>query len=185
MLSILDESNQVGNIQSGLWYSAPFDGGVPPQQRRDERMVAFSPAVIVGNLTADPKLTYTDGGAARLNFGIASNHYYRDAQNEKQEKTSFFDVTCWRYLAEDSASVLEKGVGVIVQGRLEQRSWEDKEGNKRSKVELIADHIGVLTRSIEDFTRKRRGQGGEGEPVPQVTSSPRAKQPVGADQEPW
>ena len=97
-------------------------------------MVAFSPAVIVGNLTADPKLTYTDGGAARLNFGIASNHYYRDAQNEKQEKTSFFDVTCWRYLAEDSASVLEKGVGVIVQGRLEQRSWEDKEGNKRSKV---------------------------------------------------
>lgn len=148
-------------------------------------MVAFSPAVIVGNLTADPKLTYTDGGAARLNFGIASNHYYRDAQNEKQEKTSFFDVTCWRYLAEDSANVLEKGVGVIVQGRLEQRSWEDKEGNKRSKVELIADHIGVLTRSIEDFTRKRRSQGGEGETSSQGAASPRAKQPVMADKEPW
>ena len=139
-------------------------------------MVAFSPAIIIGNLTSDPKLTYTDGGAALLKFGIASNHYYRDKNDEKQEKTSFFDVTAWRYLAEDSASVLEKGVGVIVQGRLEQRSWEADDGTKRSKVELIADHIGILTRSIEDFTRKRRGQGGEG----QTTSSPRAaaKQPA-------
>ena len=144
-------------------------------------MVAFSPAIIVGNLTADPKLTYTDGGAALLKFGIASNHYYRDKNDEKQEKTSFFDVTAWRYLAEDSANVLEKGVGVIVQGRLEQRSWEADDGTKRSKVELIADHIGILTRAIEDFTRKRRGQGGEG----QTTSSPRAaaKQPALASTE--
>ena len=144
-------------------------------------MVAFSPAIIIGNLTADPKLTYTDGGAALLKFGIASNHYYRDKNDGKQEKTSFFDVTAWRYLAEDSANVLEKGVGVIVQGRLEQRSWEADDGTKRSKVELIADHIGILTRSIEDFTRKRRGQGGEG----QTTSSPRAaaKQPALASTE--
>ena len=144
-------------------------------------MVAFSPAIIIGNLTADPKLTYTDGGAALLKFGIASNHYYRDKNDEKQEKTSFFDVTAWRYLAEDSANVLEKGVGVIVQGRLEQRSWEADDGTKRSKVELIADHIGILTRSIEDFTRKRPGQGGEG----QTTSSPRAaaKQPALASTE--
>ena len=144
-------------------------------------MVAFSPAIIIGNLTADPKLTYTDGGAALLKFGIASNHYSRDKNDEKQEKTSFFDVTAWRYLAEDSANVLEKGVGVIVQGRLEQRSWEADDGTKRSKVELIADHIGILTRSIEDFTRKRRGQGGEG----QTTSSPRAaaKQPALASTE--
>ena len=144
-------------------------------------MVAFSPAIIIGNLTADPKLTYTDGGAALLKFGIASNHYYRDKNDEKQEKTSFFDVTAWRYLAEDSANVLEKGVGVIVQGRLEQRSWEADDGTKRSKVELIADHIGILTRSIEDFTRKRRGQGGEG----QTTSSPRAaKEPVSVGEDP-
>ena len=164
-------------------YAVSSDGGVPPQQKRDEHMVAFSPAIIVGNLTADPKLTYTDGGAALLKFGIASNHYYRDKNDEKQEKTSFFDVTAWRYLAEDSASVLEKGVGVIVQGRLEQRSWEADDGTKRSKVELIADHIGVLTRSIEDFTRKRRGQGGD----EQTTASPRAaKKPalVGSDEDP-
>jgi single-strand DNA-binding protein len=158
---------------AGSCYLGDFDGGVPPQQKRDEYMVAFSPAIIIGNLTADPKLTYTDGGAALLKFGVASNHYYRDKNDEKQEKTSFFDVTCWRYLAEDSASVLEKGVGVIVQGRLEQRSWEADDGTKRSKIELIADHVGVLTRSIEDFTRKRRGQGGEGQTA---AASPRAKQ---------
>ena len=136
---------------------------------------------VVGNVTRDPELRFTPGGAAVASFGLAWN---RKGQND-EEIVSFFDVTCWRYLAEDSASVLEKGVGVIVQGRLEQRSWEDKEGNKRSKVELIADHIGVLTRSIEDFTRKRRGQNADGETVSQVTSSPRAKQAVGADKEPW
>ena len=104
-------------------------------------MVAFSPAIIVGNLTRDPELNYTDGGLARLNFSIASNHYYTDAKGEKQEKTSFFNCTAWRYTAEDAADVLEKGIGGIAQGRLEQRSWEDKEGNKRSSVELIVDHV--------------------------------------------
>lgn len=148
-------------------------------------MVAFSPAIIVGNLTRDPELNYTDGGLARLNFSIASNHYYTDAKGEKQEKTSFFNCTAWRYTAEDAADVLEKGIGVIAQGRLEQRSWEDKEGNKRSSVELIVDHVGVLCRSIESLERKVRTQEGGA----QGASSPRAnkaRQPVsvGAEEEP-
>lgn len=147
-----------------------------------------SATTIIGNVTDDPKLMFTGEGAARLNFGVAVNHYWTDANGEKQEKTSYINVTAWRYLAEDSANVLEKGVGVIVSGRLEQRSWEDKEtGKNRSIVEITADNIGVLTRSIESFERKRRGGNGESAPAKKAVSPRQAQQrqtvPAITDQE--
>ena len=128
-----------------------------------------SPAVIIGNVVQDPELTFTTGGVAKLSFSVACNYGYTDASGEKVEKVSYFNVVAWRYIAEDTANVLEKGMGVIVSGRLEQRSWEDKEGNKRSTVELVAESIGVQTRSIESLERKVR-QGGDG-----AKSAPAAK----------
>lgn len=137
-----------------------------------------SPSTIIGNITDDPKLSFTADGKPRLAFGVAVNHYWTDQSGEKQEKTSYFNVIAWRYVAEDSASVLEKGVGVMVSGRLEQRSWEADDGTKRYVVELIADHIGVLTRSIETFARKRRGNA-EGEALPAKKAiSPRQARPA-------
>jgi single-strand DNA-binding protein len=121
-----------------------------------------SPAVIIGNVVQDPELTFTTGGVAKLGFSVACNYGYTDASGEKVEKVSYFNVVAWRYLADDTANVIEKGMGVIVSGRLEQRSWEDKEGNKRSTVELVADNIGVQTRSIESLQRKVRQQKDDG-----------------------
>lgn len=143
-----------------------------------------SPATIIGNVTDDPKLTFSADGKPRLAFSVAINHYWTDASGEKQEKTSYINVVAWRYLAEDSANVLEKGVGVIVTGRLEQRSWEDKEtGKNRSLVELVADSIGLQTRSIESFERKRRGNS-DGQPAKKA-AAPRqaARQAVIQDEE--
>jgi single-strand DNA-binding protein len=111
---------------------------------------------ISGNLTQEPELIYTEKGVPRLSFSVAVNYGYDDAQGQRQEKTSFFNVTAWRYLAENSARTLEKGIGVIVTGRLEQRSYEDKDGNKRSAVDLIADEIGIATRSIESLARRQK-----------------------------
>jgi single-strand DNA-binding protein len=116
--------------------------------------MATATLTISGNVTNDPKLEYTQSGAPRLAFGVAVNYGYTDANGEKQEKTSYFNVTAWRYLAENSARVLEKGIGVVVTGRLEQRSYEDKEGNKKSVVDLIADEIGIATRSLESVQRR-------------------------------
>jgi single-strand DNA-binding protein len=117
--------------------------------------MAASPTTLVGNLTADPILSYTAGGAAKLVFSIAVNHVWRDADGEQQKKTSFFDCVVWRETAEKAADVLEKGVGAVVTGRLEQRSWDDKEtGQKRSKIELVVDEIGISVRSIEAITRR-------------------------------
>lgn len=122
----------------------------------------LAPVTIIGNLTADPDLTYTTSGQAKLSFSVANTHIWYDAAGEKQEKTSYFNVTAWRYLAENSARTLEKGIGVIVYGRLEQRSYEDKEGNKRSIVELVAEDIGIATKSLETIERRQRSEGSEG-----------------------
>lgn len=141
--------------------------------------MAGSETTLIGNVTNDPELKYTAQGAARLAFSIAVNHYWTDADGEKQERTSFFNVTAWRYLAEDAANVLEKGVGVIVQGRLEQRSWDDDEGNKRSTIDVLANNIGLQVRSVESFERKRRGDG-DGAPsksLAKKAASPRKQAP--------
>ena len=104
--------------------------------------MSASPVTLVGNLTADPELKFLPTGVGKLAFSIAVNHYWTDQDGEKQEKTSFFNVVAWRNLAEDAANVLAKGVRVVVTGRLEQRSWDDKEsGAKRSTIEVLADNI--------------------------------------------
>jgi single-strand DNA-binding protein len=148
--------------------------------------MATATLTISGNVTNEPELTYTANGAPRLAFGVAVNYGYTDAQGERQEKTSYFNVTAWRYLAENSARVLEKGIGVVVTGRLEQRSYEDKEGVKRSVVDLIADEIGVATRSIESIERRTKQDNADSKPAARP-AAPRtrpatAKVSVGADE---
>lgn len=128
------------------------------QEKR--KAMNLAPVTIVGNLTGDPELAYTTTGQAKLTFGVASSHVWYNADGEKQEKPSYFNIVSWRYLAENSAKVLEKGIGVVVYGRLEQRSYEDKDGNKRSVVEVVAEEIAIATKSIETLERRQRSEGG-------------------------
>ncbi len=102
---------------------------------------------LVGNLTRDPELRYTPAGAATCQFGLAVNRRWQDRQSgEWQEATSFFDVVCWREMAENVSESLSRGARVVVTGRLEQRSWESQEGERRSKIEVVADDIGPSLR---------------------------------------
>jgi single-strand DNA-binding protein len=137
--------------------------------------MATATLTISGNITNEPELIYTQSGAARLAFGVAVNYNFTDANGEKQEKTSYFNVTAWRYLAENSSRTLEKGIGVIVTGRLEQRSYEDKDGIKRSAVDLIADEIGIATRSLESVQRRAKQEVSTQQQTParQQSSAPR------------
>lgn len=131
----------------------------------------LSPVTVVGNVTADPELVYLPSGAGKCSFSVAVNHIWYDENKEKQEKVSFINVIAWRFAAENFARVAEKGIGVIVQGRLEQRSWEDKEtGQKRSATEIVADDIGILTRSLESIERRKASdQQGQAKSSPQGT----------------
>ncbi len=102
---------------------------------------------LVGNVTRDPELRFTPAGVAQATFGLAVNRRWQNRQTQEwEEAVSFFDVVAWRELAENASESLSKGVRVLVTGRLEQRSWESNEGEKRSKVEVVADEIGPSLR---------------------------------------
>jgi single-strand DNA-binding protein len=115
---------------------------------------------LVGNVTRDPELRFTPSGQAIASFGLAVNRVWNDRQsNERKEAVSFFDIVCWAGMAENASESLSKGARVMVTGRLEQRSWETQEGEKRSKVEVVADEIGPSLRWATAEVRKndRRG----------------------------
>ena len=145
----------------------------------------LAPVTVVGNLTADPELVFLPSGIGKCSFSVAVNYVWYDDAKEKQEKTSFINVIAWRYLAENFARVGEKGIGVMVQGRLEQRSWEDKEtGQKRSTTEIVAEEVAILARSSEKLERRTASPGGEKSGT--TTSTPRQSRrtvSVGATEE--
>jgi single-strand DNA-binding protein len=97
---------------------------------------------IIGNLTRDPELRFTPSGQATTSFGVAVNRRWQNRQTQEwDEQTSYFDVVCWGQLAENAAQSLAKGSRVMVDGRLDQRSWENQEGERRSKIEISADEV--------------------------------------------
>jgi single-strand DNA-binding protein len=97
---------------------------------------------VVGNLTRDPELRFTPSGQATATFGVAVNRRWQNRQTQDwEEATSFFDVVCWGQLAENAAQSLTRGARIVVTGRLDQRSWENQEGEKRSKIEITADEV--------------------------------------------
>jgi single-strand DNA-binding protein len=118
---------------------------------------------VVGNLTRDPELRYTPNGQANCTFGVAVNRRWMNRQtNEWEERTSFFNVVCWREMADNASESLAKGSRVIVNGRLEQRSWETENGEKRNVVEIVADEIGPSLRfATAEVTKNDRRGGGD------------------------
>jgi len=104
-------------------------------------------SALSGNLTRDPEIRYLKDGTATCTFGVAVDRRWQDrASGEWAESTSFFDVVCWRELAEHVALSLTRGARVVVAGRLEQRSWSGDDGRVRSRVELVADDVGCSLR---------------------------------------
>ncbi len=120
---------------------------------------------VIGNLTADPELRYTQGGLAVANFTIASTPRTFDRQSNdwKDGEALFLRASVWREFAENVAGTLSKGSRVIATGRLKQRSYETKEGEKRTSIELEVDEIGPSLRyATAQVTRSAGGGGGQG-----------------------
>jgi single-strand DNA-binding protein len=112
---------------------------------------------IIGNVTRDPELRFTSSGQATASFGIAVNRRWQNQAKEWEEAVSFFNVVCWRELAENVAESCPKGTRVMVNGRLDQRSWETPTGEKKSSVDVVADECGPSLRwASAQVTRKER-----------------------------
>ncbi len=118
---------------------------------------------ITGNITREPEMRYTPSGVSKVSFGIAVNRSWRNQQTQEwEEQTSFFNVVAWRQLAENAGASLTKGTRVVVTGRLEQRSWETEQGEKRSIVEIVADDIAASLRFATAEVHKVERSGPEG-----------------------
>jgi single-strand DNA-binding protein len=120
-----------------------------------------TPISIIGNLTADPDLKFTSSGAAVANFTIASTPrtYDRDKREWVDGEALFLRCSAWRDLAENIAESLTKGMRVIASGKLVQRSYETKDGDKRTVIELKVDDIGPsLARAVATVQRAARGE---------------------------
>jgi len=127
---------------------------------------------LVGNITRDPELRFTPSGQAIATFGMAVNRRFQ-RNGQWEEQTSFFNITAWGTLGENASNSLQKGARILVNGRLEQRSWETDQGEKRSVVEVVADEIGPslrwATAGVQKNDRREPGEagggGGGGRPV--------------------
>ncbi len=125
-------------------------------------MTSFNKVILLGNLTRDPEVRYTPNGSAVASFALAVNRKYKQGEETKEE-VSYIDIVVVGKQAENCGQYLNKGDGALIEGRLQQRRWDDKEtGQKRSKVEVAAQTV--------TFMPKRSGQGGQGrsEPVPEA-----------------
>ena len=147
---------------------------------------------LVGNITRDPELRFTPTGQATATFGLAVNRRWQNRQTQEwEESTSFFDVVCWREMAENASESLARGARVLVTGRLEQRSWDTPEGERRSKVEVIADEIGPSLRwaTAQVVKNERRGPGAPEAAAPAPAAAPVPEEPPGGgygiDEEPF
>ena len=117
--------------------------------------------ILLGNLTRDPELRQIPSGQSVCSFSLALNRAYKDANGEWQEATDFIDVVAWAQLGERVAQYLQKGRRCLVQGRLQSRSWE-QDGQKRSKVEVLANDVTFLDGRGDDNSGASNGGNGGG-----------------------
>jgi single-strand DNA-binding protein len=116
-------------------------------------MVSFNRVILAGNLTRDPELRFTNDGVPVCSFGLAVNRV-----RSRNEEVDFFDISAWRELGETIANYKKKGDPILVEGRLQYRTWEAQDGSKRSKVDITADNVQFLG------GRSEGGEGGNGSP---------------------
>jgi single-strand DNA-binding protein len=125
------------------------------KRRRD--VVSFNRVILAGNLTRDPELRFTQSGTPVCGFGLAVNRVF-----SKNDEVDFFNVSAWRELGERVANYTEKGDPVLVEGRLQYRTWEAQDGSKRSAVDVVADNVQFLRgRSDADDGASSGGGGGQ------------------------
>lgn len=146
---------------------------------------------VVGNLTDDPELRFTSSGAAVANFTVASTPRFFDKQTNdwKDGDALFLRCSIWRQAAENVAESLTKGARVIVQGRLKQRSYETREGERRTVYELDVDEVGpslrYATAKVSKVTRSGGGFGGGSAPAAAPAEDPWASAPAADDEPPF
>src|SRR5213076_1473953 len=133
-------------------------------------MASFNKVILLGNLTRDPEVRYTPKGTAVAELGMAVNRVYTAENGEKREDTTFVDVTLWGRTAEIAGEYLKKGRPVLIEGRLQLDTWDDKQsGQKRSKLKVVGEGLQLIG------SRPGGGGGGGNE---EGSAAPRSNKPA-------
>jgi single-strand DNA-binding protein len=109
-------------------------------------MAGVNKVILVGNLGKDPEIRHLEGGVAVANFTLATSEYYKDKSGNRIEQTEWHSVVVWRGLADVAEKYLKKGMTVYVEGKIRSRSWDDKEGVKHYKTEIVGDALTILSK---------------------------------------
>lgn len=112
--------------------------------------MSVNKVILVGNLGKDPELRYTPAGAAVATFSLATTERFKGKDGQMQEKTEWHNIVAWRQLAEICGKFLHKGKQVYIEGRIQTRSYDDRDGNKRYITEIVADQMQMLGRAGEE-----------------------------------
>ena len=145
-------------------------------------MRGFSKAIITGNLTRDPELRTTPSGSSVCSFSVAVNRTYKDANGEQREDVSFLDCSAWGKLGEMISQYAKKGSSVLVSGRLDQRSWDDKNtGQKRSRVEIVVEDFNFISAGNREGNSSAYSGSNFGAQSATDTSAPADSNPVPDD----
>ena len=139
-------------------------------------MSGVNKVILIGNLGSDPTVRFTPGGQAVANFNIATTERFNNKAGEREERTEWHRIVAWGKLAEICQQYLKKGKQVYIEGRLQTRSWEDQQGQKRQTTEVVASNMQMLGRAGEggggggggDFSSQDYGNA---EPAPQGAST--------------
>ena len=107
-------------------------------------MASVNKVILIGNLGRDPEVKYTQSGTAVANLSLATNEVWTDKAGQKQERTEWHNIVAWSKLADLSKRFLAKGRQVYIEGRIQTREWDDKDGNKRRKTEIVASQMVLL-----------------------------------------
>lgn len=122
-------------------------------------MASFNKVILLGNLTRDPEMRYTPSGTPVASFGLAVNRRYRQGDEQKEE-VCFVDISTFGRQAELAGEYLSKGRMALIEGRLQFRSWEDQNGQRRSKLDVVAERINFMPRTGPDGGGSRQSAGG-------------------------
>ena len=141
---------------------------------KEDSMASVNKAILIGNLGADPELRYAPDGQAVASFRIATTERFKNKNGEQQERTDWHNVVCWRRTAEIANEYLKKGSPVYIEGRIQYRSYEDKDGIKRYRTDIVAQRLQFLA-----------GRGQAERPTPEPSETPAPQMPADDDDLPF
>lgn len=133
-------------------------------------MAGVNKVILVGNLGKDPEMRKLEGGVSRVNFSLATTEYYKDKEGRRIEQTEWHNIVLWRSVAENAERLLKKGNTIYLEGKLQTRKWQDKEGQQRSITEIVGETFQLIKRS---------------EPGTHTTDTNNAMGPAGGDDLPF